>query len=233
MVFDGYEEVSTKSSEHVRRTGNGPRCPDVKISETNKVLFTQERFLSNEYNKVQLINLVSAYLKNNSQTVINCVGDADTKIVSTALNLSLGEKQVVVVADDTDIAVMMLYLWREEMSDLIFFQARMNRGWNIKLASPGLHTLKDHLLFAHAMSGCDTTSAPYGKGKSSILNLLKKSDALKEISATMSDVWADKEEIRLASIATFVMMYGGKKTETLEKMRYVKQIIYPLCSLFA
>ena len=221
VVFDGYEEVSTKSSEHVQRTENGPRCPDVKISETNKVLFTQERFLSNEYNKIQLIDLVSAYLKNNSQTVINCAGDADTKIVSTALSLSHGERQVVVVADDTDIAVMMLYHWSEEMSNLVFFQAKMNRGWNIRLASPGLHALRDHLLFAHAMSGCDTTSAPYGKGKSSILNLLKKSDKLKEISDTMSDVWADKEEIGLASIATFMMLYGGKQNETLEKMRYV------------
>jgi len=42
------------------------------------------------------------------------------KIVSTGLNyLGVGGKTVIVVVDDTDIAVMLLYLWREEMEDLI------------------------------------------------------------------------------------------------------------------
>ena len=76
--------------------------------------------MSNEYNKSQLINLISEFLRDDCQKVLNCIGDVDMKIVSTGLDyLSVGGKTVVVVADDTDIAVMLLYHWREEIEDLI------------------------------------------------------------------------------------------------------------------
>ena len=56
------------------------------------------------------------------------------------------------------------------------------------------------------MSGCDTASAPYGKGKISFMNLVNRSEMLKDISNTMNDVWADHAEIGIASIATFTMI---------------------------
>ena len=71
--------------------------------------------------------------------------------------------------------------------------------------------MKDYLLFINAMSGCDTTSAPYGKGKISFMNLPHKSELLKDISDTMNDVWADQKEIGNTSIATFTLLFGGKK----------------------
>ena len=73
------------------------------------------------------------------------------------------------------------------------------------------------LCSVHAMSGCDTTSAPFGKGKSSFLALLKKPDILQRLPDTTSGAWADQDEIGLASIETFVMMYGSKKNYTLGK----------------
>ena len=93
-----------------------------------------------------------------------CVCDADTKIVSTTLDYSTVDgRTIVAVTDDTDIAVMLLYHCREEMKDLILFQPCISRGWNMKVVSPKVTSVKDYLLFAHVMSGCDTTSAPYGK----------------------------------------------------------------------
>ena len=223
VVFDGYEDATTKSSEHKRRTGNGPKCPDIEVVESNKVHFPQERLLSNPHNKTEIIALISTYLRNNDITVINCAGDADTEIVSTALEYSTNtdDRRVIVVADDTDIAVMLLYHWKETMMDIIFYQQRMNRGWSMKTVSPSINTIKDHLLFIHAMSGCDTTSAAFGKGKVGFLNLVKKSETLKDLSDTMNDVWADKNEIGMASITTFTLVYGGKLCDTLTKMRYV------------
>lgn len=55
------------------------------------------------------------------------------------------------------------------------------------------------------------TSAPFGKGKSRFLTLLKKPDILQRLSDTMSDVWVDQEETGSVSIEAFVMMYGRKK----------------------
>ena len=86
------------------------------IDESNKVQFSQEKFLSNEHTKSELIKLVSKFLRDDSRNVTNCVVDADTKIVSTALEyLTVDGRTMVVVGDDTDIAVMLLYHWREEI----------------------------------------------------------------------------------------------------------------------
>ena len=86
VVFNGYNNASTKSYEQRQRTGNGPKCSNVVIVESNEVQFFQAKFLSNEHNKSELIKLISKFLRDDSQNVINCVGDADTKIVSTALD---------------------------------------------------------------------------------------------------------------------------------------------------
>ena len=60
------------------------------------------------------------------------------------------------------------------------------------------------------MTGCDTTSAPFGKGKKSFLNLLLNYKYLQELSIIMSDIWAEKQEIGDASIKAFIMMYENK-----------------------
>ena len=52
---------------------------------------------------------------------------------------------------------------------------------------------REHTLFAHAWTGCDTVSAPYGKGKQGFWDLLKNSEDLDDLSLTMNDVWAIRE----------------------------------------
>ena len=92
------------------------------------VPFTQEKVLSNTNNKVQLIKMLSQYLKDDGNKVINCSGDADSTICHTALVLTTtGEKEVVLIADDTDIFVMLIYHWKYEMKN-IFFQQKMLKG---------------------------------------------------------------------------------------------------------
>ena len=139
------------------------------------VPFTQELFLSNTSNKVQLIKMLSQYLKDDGNEVINCSSDADSTTCHTELDLATtGEKEVVLIADDTDIFVMLIYHWKSEMKN-IFFQQKMLRGWNIASLFPRLDKVKDHILFVHPMTGCDTISATYRKGKKSFLNQILKS----------------------------------------------------------
>ena len=117
-------------------------------------------------NKVQLIKMLSQYFKDDGNEVIDCSGDADSTICHTALDLATtGEKQVILIADDTDIFDMLIY----------HFQQKMCRGWNVASLFPRLDKVKGHILFVHAMTVYDTTSAPYGKGKKSFLNQILKS----------------------------------------------------------
>lgn len=220
IVFDGYLDVSTKDGEHARRAQK--KCHDIDVKEINHCPVTQDRFLSNEKNKSQFIVLVSEYLRNDHQEVINCEGDADTTIIETAINqAATSSNSVVVVADDTDIAVMLMYHWKDSMADVIFYLERLQQGWSMKSVTPTVAEIKEHLLFIHAWTGCDTVSAPFGKGKTSFLQLFAKSEELKDISTCMTDVWATVDDVGNQSIDTFRILYHGKKGDTLTKLRYI------------
>ena len=92
VVFDGYNNpTSIKSNEHQRRQKTHSSCPDIEIFPDNESKYNRERFLSNWKNKQQLIALITDSLRLNGQNVFVCQGDADTKIVSTVLDVSKDE----------------------------------------------------------------------------------------------------------------------------------------------
>ena len=109
---------------------------------------------------------------------MNCKGDADTKIVSTTLDLAEKHDKNVVVADDTDIAVMLIFHWKGSNGNMIFYQQMVNKACYIKESCQIIGSLRDHVLFVHAFSGCGIISVPFGKGNASVWNMLKKSDKL-------------------------------------------------------
>ena len=123
-----------------------------------------------------------------------------------------------VVADDTDIAVMLLYYWNGEVSEIIFNSKNTEAAWSIASACSNLED-KEHLLFVHARSVCDTVSATFGKGKTSFLKLVNQSDELKDLSTSISYVWTDKDYIDPFSADVFRIMYYGRKHENLTTLR--------------
>ena len=129
------------------------------MKEINYCPVKQDRFLSNENNKSQFIVLVSEYLRNDHQEVINCEGDADTTIVETAINqTATSSNSAVVVANDTDIAVMLMYYWKDNMVDVIFYLEQLQQGWSMKSVTPTVAEIEEQLLFIYAWTGCDTVS---------------------------------------------------------------------------
>ena len=66
--------------------------------------------------------MLSQYLKDDGNEVVNCSGDADSTICHTALDMTTtGEKEVVLIANDRDIFVMLIYYWKFEMKNIKFF----------------------------------------------------------------------------------------------------------------
>ena len=157
IVFDGYESASAKSVNRKRRGKRFQKFPDVDVKEDIIVSFTQEKFLSNTNSKVQLIKMLPRYLKDDLNEVINCSGDADSTICHTALDLATaGEKEVVLIADDTDIFVMLIYH---------ILPTKMLRGRNIASLLPRLNKVKDHILFVHAMQDATQHQHPMERGR--------------------------------------------------------------------
>ena len=169
VVFDGYsDEKSTKSQEHLRRMGT--TSASIQIKENTKVTCNSEAFLANQSNKDQLIKLMCTRLEAAGFATVQCHGDADTLIVKTGLEFAERGRTVVTMAADTDILVLLMSHWRKGMGEMIFgteikVKNKMSklRYWRISDLLAENHP--ETLLFAHAWTGCDTTSAIHQKGK--------------------------------------------------------------------
>lgn len=173
IVFDGYEdEMSIKTQEHDRRSGK--TSATVTISKEAKVTSNRELFLSNPSNKDQLIKILSYAFQNEGFETCQSKGDADVLIVETAIRYAKDGKEVVVSSDDTDVLILMMYHWNDKMAEMYFSTDRFGDQkkkqlkskylyWGISEISSTVEN-RDLLLFAHAWSGCDTTSAIHKKG---------------------------------------------------------------------
>ena len=69
IVSDEYESASTKSVEQNRRGKRFQKCPDVNVKKDIIVPLTQEKFIFNTNNKVQLIKILSGYFKDDRNEV--------------------------------------------------------------------------------------------------------------------------------------------------------------------
>ena len=58
IVFDGYEDESTKHHEHLRRN-SVPQSIFVKVDANYSIPFTQDRYLSCIENKAEFIKFIS------------------------------------------------------------------------------------------------------------------------------------------------------------------------------
>ena len=68
-----------------------------------------------------------------------------------------------------------------------------------------------NLLFVHAWSGCDTTSATFGQGKTTLLKKIKASKEIQTVCSAMCNPNASQEEIGQAGLRLFVILYDGKQ----------------------
>ncbi|KAG5873472.1 hypothetical protein JTB14_029560 [Gonioctena quinquepunctata] len=109
--------------------------------------------------------------------------DADTVIVNEALSLAEGtETVVVVVGEDIDLLVILTGLCQREN---VFF-LKPGKG-NVPPTTyspvPALQNkfIKENIMFLHAMSGCNTTSAPYKQGKLKFVKTLTKNRNLADV----------------------------------------------------
>ena len=224
VVFDGYEALSTKSNEHFRRNSI-PMSSFVNIGEDIEIPFNQDRYFTLQENKVAFIQFLSSTLSSSGIIVVNCQTDADCEIVKRAIaHAKEGDGKIVVVADDTDIAVMLLYHWQDGMHPIYFLQERMNRAWSIAELQPSITDIKEHLLFIHAWSGCDTVSAIYGRGKALMVSLLRSSSTLKRAARLFTNPTSTQTDIGNAAVLIMKLMYGGSIDEALSKLRYSKYL---------
>lgn len=224
IVFDGYANCSTKDVEHQIRTKQS--SVTVKFTESSPLLISKGPFLSNNENKQCFITMLGKHLEVNGHTVVHATGDADTLIVKSALTLA-EEKHVTVVADDTDVLVLLIYhntrniclqscTFSDKKRDIKTIQNVLGKkGCKI-------------ILFSHALTGCDTTSSLYGKSKSSAYRHFLKCEEFTNCATLFGSATATRDELTDIGTKALVSLYGGNpKTDSLNSLRhnlYLKKI---------
>ena len=108
IVFDGYGNgPSVKDHEHTRRAKSA--APDIVIDEWKVAHKNQTNFLQNENNKKQFVEMLCIHFRKQNYVVHQAFQDADTLIAKCALNFARENQPVMVVADDTDVLVLLVF----------------------------------------------------------------------------------------------------------------------------
>lgn len=240
VVFDGYSDITLKSMEHARWYQKS--APDVVVMEDNPFMAKQELFLANPKNKSNFTNLLCRKLKGVGINTSVAAGDADVLIVETAIQWTrTNKKRIIVVGEDVDLLVNLVALSSSE--DNIFF-LKPQKGqvqkqlYNISELTVTTKVMKPSIFFAHAFTGCDSTSAIYNRGKVRFWNSLMKSTELQAAAKIFNNPQDTADDIFLAGCKAFCIWFGISIEEgTLNQYRYtiyeeaVKKNAADLCLL--
>ncbi|KAK3732581.1 hypothetical protein QZH41_004976 [Actinostola sp. cb2023] len=224
IVFDGYDQVSTKNMTQQRRAA-GKVGPTVTFSEDMKVTTKKDLFLSNVKNKQRFIDMLSKFLKTNNCQTRHAVSDADLLIVKTSVE-SARARNTILVGDDTDLLVLLCYYARSDGCDLYLrpepkANSTKRRVFNMKKVKAQLgEDICNNILFIHAILGCDTTSRLYGIGKGAAIKKYADSQYFREQAKVFDDFSSSVEKVATAGENALISLYNGKPGNGLDSLRY-------------
>ena len=151
--------------------------------------------------------------------VFHTPSDADVLIAEKALQ-SADIQDTALVGDDTDLLVLLLYHSKLTSNELFFASEPKKNAknciWDIRRTKTFICS---NILILHALLGYDTTSWLFGIGEAAVLKKFRTNKALQQTAKVFDSVSASAEEIQLAGEKALVIMYNGKKDETLNALR--------------
>ena len=99
--------------------------------------------------------------------------------------------------------------------------AQQNKIWCIRQSKQLLgQDVCDHILFIHAILGCDVTSRLFGLGKGLAVKRIKSDFQFCQQAKVFNKIGQAKEDIIVARERALVSLYGGAKEEGLDVLRY-------------
>ncbi|KAJ8868524.1 hypothetical protein PR048_030052 [Dryococelus australis] len=220
-VVSDDDKCTTKGKER-RRWFAGRFSTDISIAANNVVTSMQVDFLRNDHSKNGLIKLLVTYFQASGYHVVQCSGDADTTIAAIALQYetSCGVK---VIATDTDNLAMLTARADEDTHSEVFHPSSgktTGKIFSISAIQWDIGEMKNHILFCHAMSGSDITSAFFGKGKKQAWNIIKSDVSIRSTVEVFMHPNADKMDIISAGEKFAMSLYQGYDNyATLDELR--------------
>lgn len=211
VVFDGYNNKSTKTSERNRRSSSRTST-EIIFEEDMNLTIAQDKFLSNINNKERFIVKLTEKLMESDIIVHKAPDDADVLIVQTAIAQS--RKNVTIVSEDIDVLVLLTTLC--SCNKEIYF-LKLGKGsterevYSCKSFLSEIPSCKEIILFIHAFTGCDTTSAFFNKSKLKFAKMCESKKALQDAAKVFLTPQQDEATIFNAGITCLLALYGDSK----------------------
>lgn len=223
VLFDRYDQEAPSAKDHERaRRG---RAKEIRLTP-NTPLPCREAILHNATNKSLLNNILCGYpLPHNIQLVnkLDCVVthvEADITLCSYMLKaVADGAQTIRILSDDTDVFVLLVY-WTSRMQIVAKIQMEKWNGDVLDVNKTVKHLGPrkcSQLLGAHALSGCDTVSYPFGKGKQSALKLLEID--IPGLDQVLGEPGATHAQLKATAHTFFLLLYGQKSCTTMNDAR--------------
>ena len=223
VLFDRYDQEAPSAKDH-ERTRRG-RAKEVRLTP-NTPLPCREAILHNSKNKNLLNSILCRYpLPHNIQLVdkLDCVvthDEADITLCSYMLKAAAeGAQTIRILSDDTDVFVLLVY-WTPRMRVAAKIQMEKWNGdiLDINETVRRLGPRKcSQLLGIHALSGCDTVSYPFGKGKLSALKLLEID--IPGLDQVLGQPGATHTQLQETASTFFLPLYGQMSCTTMNDAR--------------
>ncbi|MCG7883058.1 MAG: hypothetical protein JAY96_15870 [Candidatus Thiodiazotropha endolucinida] len=223
VVFDKYQDVSAKDHERMRRAGEVVIDYDLSIASH---LPKREAIMKSKSNKRKLASVLGTFDLGESTTMETrddskfLHDEADVTMVSFVLEAAKSGQGVIrVLSDDTDVFVLLVY-WvnRANLQCKVQMERWDGSVLDINATCAGLGQKCLQLPAMHALSGCDTTSYPYGKGKVTALNTMTSGDY--PGLAIIGDVGTTRPDLMTAAMPFFIALYGQPQGTSMESVRF-------------
>ena len=170
VVFNGYDDIhSIKSVEHFRRSQGVVIAPDIKIGNLQmRFLVKKNEFLRNVNNKKKFYKVIRKKLEDHAIESYQSYGTPDVLIVEKAMQKIRDVDIITVVADDTDILILLLYHWHDNKRAVYFLTERKgpgaSKGSKLKVMRWEIGKLVSNLINCLHMYSVDVTQYRHALG---------------------------------------------------------------------
>ena len=226
VLFDRYydDEPTAKDHERMRRAVAGSK--DFHLTPSTP-LPCRKATLKNSKNKSLLASILCGYTTQNNVQLVNKLDclvtheEADITLCSYMMKAAASSAETVrIVCDDTDVFVLLVYwTWRKTIRKNIQMEKWDGMVLDIHATVVKLGDKCGQLPGMHALSGCDTVSYPYGKGKKSALKVQMNND-IDGLQDVLGEPDISQGQLKATAGAFFPALYGQKKTDSLNSARY-------------
>lgn len=184
---------------------------------------SQQQFLANTHNKSRFISMLSEKLTTTNIFVKQANNDADVLIIETALE-QFNTNTTIVVGEDVELLIILTA--QIPTNKIIYFLKPGKAQTPTKMySSQSLNPYskcKDHILFLHAITDCDTTSAFYQRGKTKVFKLFEKYHDLVDFAEVFKNTDSSSDIILINGIHFILAMYGApNKIDSIDRFRYL------------